>query len=111
VTEVCLIPPSESAPESVEVRRGEDGWYWTYRHEGADLSLRSNDDFESLDAAVHSAGVAYPQLEPRVIEARAPSPDRNKGEVSRAAELVRLAAAGLGATAVVAWWRRRNRDD
>lgn len=102
-----LIHSSESTPEVVEVRREREDWYWVYRNEGAHLSLRSNDDFDSPDAAIRSASVAYPHLEPVVIDAPPASMDT---EVSRAAELRRLLAVGAaaGAAAGLAWWQRHR---
>lgn len=105
-----LIHFSESTPEVVEVRREGEDWCWVYRNEEAQLSLRSNDDFESSEAAIRSASVAYPHLEPVVIDVPPPATGT---EVSRAAELRRLLAVGAaaGAAAGLAWWQRHRSTD
>jgi hypothetical protein len=85
-------------------------WYWIYRNEPRDTSLRSNDDFDSLDAALTSASVAYPHLQPVVVDSSGPHEEHTRRKVSRRDELRRLVVLALGAAVAVgiARWRGRR---
>ena len=98
----------------VEIHEGADGWYWIFRNDPAGRFLRSNDDWPSLEAALRSARVAYPDLDPVVSHEPSAHEDADRRarrpEVSRAAELRKLlgVAAGIAFAAGVAWLKRRG---
>jgi hypothetical protein len=105
------IRSSSSRTESVKILRDEERWYWCYFNEKADLVLRSNDDFDTVDDAYRSASIAYPRLDPLVAETdpATPAPQR----LPRGPEARRLAAVAVVATAAaaIARWRGRASND
>jgi hypothetical protein len=104
------IHSSESA-ETVEVRREGNRWYWCYVNADAQMILKSNDTFDSVEEAVGSAAIAYPDIEPAVANEDVVV---EEGTLPRGPEFRRLvgilAAAGVVAAAVL-WGRRHVEAD
>jgi hypothetical protein len=103
---------SSSGPiEAVRIVRDGHRWHWDYINTEADFSLRSNDDFSSLDDARRSASTAYPHLEPEVVDFDTEATERpgiRRGEEARRLAVVAVAGA---AVAALVWLRGRRSDD
>ena len=105
------IHSSSGPAEVVRIVRDGGRWHWDYVNTKADFSLRSNDDFSSLEDARRSASTAYPHLEPGVVDFDAVATERPA--IRRGEEARRLAVvAGAGAVvAALAWLRSRRSGD
>ena len=81
-------------------------WRWRYLEpspDGQPLAFRSNKDYQSRQAALHSATTAYPDvlvLEREAAGAGGPRRDRTRG---------RLLLVAVVAVAVLVLWPRRRR--
>lgn len=83
-------------------------WRWRYlepSQDGQALAFRSNKDYQSREAALHSATTAYPDVLVLVLEREA----AGAGPARRGRPRGRLLLVAVVAVAVLVLWPRRRR--